>query len=89
MHTIPSAKWGLHHAEQGYIISDYRSKPVVFAPKVPTHLSAQLSKPDMQEYPAPPRKTPHRSPQDLTSELQFHATHSTTLSHSIYQPSPY
>ena len=89
MHPIPSATWALCHAEQGYIISKCWSKPVDLAQKIPIHPIAQVSEPDMQEYPASPRETHYKSPQTLMSEPQFHATHSTAFSHSIYQPSPY
>ena len=87
MHLIPT--WALCHTEQKYINSECRSTPVFFAREVPTHPSAQLSEPDMQEYPEHPTDIHHRLPHNLVSEPQFHATHSTTHSQSIYQPSLY
>merc|ERR1712002_951278 len=58
--------------------------------QAPTHRSAQLSEPDMREYPTPPRATHHRPPQNLTvrtsapchsKHTPFHATF-TNLFHS-------
>ena len=55
-----------------------------YAQKDPTHPSAPLGEPDMQEFPASPRETRHRSPQNLTSEPQLYAYGSTTISRILY-----
>ena len=86
---IFSATKALCYTEQKYTTSECRSTPDLFACEIPTHPSAELSKPDIQEYPTHPTDFKHRLPHYLASEPKFHGTHSTILSHSIHQPSPY
>ena len=51
LHSTANAPHPQCHTDQSNITSACRSTPDVFAREVPIHPSAQLSKPDIKEYP--------------------------------------
>ena len=54
--------------------------------QVPTHPGAQLTEPNVYEYPARPRETYHRPLHSLTSEPQLMAIHSSIFSCLFTKP---